>query len=163
MLAVLERIIFLKEVPFFQSMTVEQLKILAEACEEEFFPADACIFREGDPGGILYVIVSGRVGLEQEKRKGSSVRLATVMAGSFFGEMNLFDNSARTISALAVQDTVLLRLDRDPLIALARRYPDLSLALVNTLSLRLREAQDRIAELTRARPQVLNRLFDELT
>ena len=163
MLAPIERILFLREVPFFESMTVEQLKILAEACEEEFFAADARIFSEGDPGGVLYVVVSGRVALEQEKRKGSFARLSTIEAGSYFGEMNLFDNSPRTTCALAVQDTILLRLDRDPLVALARRYPDLSLALVNVLSARLREAQDRIAELTRTRPQALHRLYDELS
>jgi CRP/FNR family transcriptional regulator, cyclic AMP receptor protein len=162
MLATVERVIFLKEVPFFQDMTVEQLKILAGACEEEFFAADTRIFNQGDPGGMLYVVVSGRVALEQEKRKGSFARLTTIEAGSYFGEMNLFDNSPRATCALAVQDTLVLRLGREPIIALARRYPDLSLALVNVLSVRLREAQDRIAELTRTRPQALHKLYDEL-
>jgi CRP-like cAMP-binding protein len=162
MLATIERVIFLKEVPFFEGMTVEQLKILAEACEEELVAAEARIFSEGDPGGVLYVVVSGKVALEQEKRKGSFARLATIEAGSYFGEMNLFDNSPRSTCASAVQDSILLRLDRDPLIALARRYPDLSLALVNVLSVRLRETQDRIAELTRTRPEKLHRLYDQL-
>ncbi len=162
MLATIERITVLKEVPFFESMTVEQLKIVAEACAEELYLADAPIFNAGDPGGVLYMVVSGRVALQQEKRRGSFARLGTVEAGSYFGEMNLFDNSPRTTCALAVQDTILLRLDRDPLIALARRNPDLSLALVNVLSVRLREAQDHIAELTRTRPHKLDRLYDEL-
>ena len=78
MLSAIEKVIFLKEVPFFQGMTVEQLRVLANVCEEESFPVEARLFNEGDPGGALYIVVSGRVGIEQEKRKGFFARLATV-------------------------------------------------------------------------------------
>ena len=96
MLSAIEKVIFLKEVPFFQGMTVEQLRVLADVCEEEFFPAETRLFNEGDPGGILYVVVSGRVGIEQEKRKGSFARLATVEAHAYLGEADFFDNNGRT-------------------------------------------------------------------
>jgi len=66
-LTAVEKVIYLAEVPFFRGMTVEQLRILADVCEEEFTPAEARIFNEGDPGGVLYVVVSGRVGIEQTK------------------------------------------------------------------------------------------------
>ena len=163
MLSAIEKVIFLKDVPFFQGMTVEQLRVLANVCEEEFFPAETRLFVEGDPGGVLYVVASGRVGIEQEKRKGSFARLATIEAGSYLGEADFFDNNARTHSAIAIQDTLALRLRREPLIALARQYPDLSLELINVLSIRLREANDRIAELTRTHPRELHKLFDQLT
>lgn len=158
----IEKVIFLKEVPFFQAMTVEQLRVLASVCEEEFFPAGTRLFVEGDPGGALYVVASGRVGIEQEKRKGSFVRLATIESHSYLGETDFFDNNCRTNSAIAIQDTLTLRLRREPLIALARQYPDLSLELINVLSVRLREVNDRMAELTRAHPQKLHKLYDQL-
>jgi hypothetical protein len=161
LLSTVEKIIFLKEVPFFQSMTVDQLKVLANVCEEELFEEDAHIFNEGDSGGALFVVVSGKVAIEQEKRKGSFARLATIEAHSYFGEMNLFDNSQRSATAIALQDTLTLRLRREPLIALARQHPDLSLKLINVLSQRLREANDRVAELTRTRPRELHKLFDK--
>jgi CRP-like cAMP-binding protein len=47
------------------------------------------------------------------------------------------------------------------LIALARQYPELSLELIQVLSQRLSESNNRIAELTRARPRELHRLFDQ--
>jgi hypothetical protein len=160
-LSSIEKIIFLKEVPFFENMTIDQLKVLANVCEEEFFEADTRIYDQGDPGGALYVVVNGRVGVEQEKRTGSFARLADIEAHSYFGEMNLFDNSPRTTSAIAVRDTLTLRLRREPLIALARQHPDLSLELINVLSQRLRESNDRIADLTRTRPRELHKLFDK--
>jgi CRP-like cAMP-binding protein len=61
-----------------------------------------------------------------------------------------------------VQDTLALRLRREPLIALARQYPDLSLELINVLSARLRELNDRMADLTRTRPRALHKLYDQL-
>jgi hypothetical protein len=161
LLSAIEKIIFLKEVPFFQGMTVDQLKVLANVCEEQLFDEDARIFNAGDSGGALYVVISGRVAIEQEKRKGSFARLATIEAHSYFGEMNLFDNSPRSDTAIALQDTLTLRLRREPLIALARQYPDLSLELINVLSQRLREANDRVADLTRTRPRELHKLFDK--
>jgi CRP/FNR family transcriptional regulator len=82
-------------------------------------------------------------------------------AHSYFGETNFFDDSPHTTSAVAIQDTLTLRLRREPLIALARQNPEMSLALINVLSERLRESNDRIAELTRARPRQLNKLFDQ--
>jgi CRP/FNR family transcriptional regulator len=162
-LSVIEKVIFLKEVPFFQGLTVEQLRILADVCEEESILAETRLFSEGDPGGILYVVVSGRVGIEQEKRPGSFARLATIEAYGFFGETDFFDNHPRTNSAIAIQDTLTLRLRREPLIALARQYPDLALELINVLSARLREANDRIGELTRTRPQALHKFYDEFS
>jgi hypothetical protein len=163
MLSAVEKVIYLVEVPFFQGMTVEQLRILADVCEEEFTPAEAHLFNEGDSGGVLYVVVSGRVGIEQEKRTGSFARLATVEAGSYLGETDFFDDNPRTNSAVAIGDTRTLRLRREPLIALARQHPDLSLELINVLGVRLREANGRIADLTRTHPRELHKLFDQFT
>jgi CRP-like cAMP-binding protein len=54
-----------------------------------------------------------------------------------------------------------LRLGREPLIALARQYPELSLELINVLSASLRTAHERIAELTRTKPRELHKLYDQ--
>lgn len=163
MLSTIERIIFLKKVPFFQGMMIDQLKVLAAICEEEFFAGDTPIFAQGDPGGVLYVVVSGKVAIEREgQRKGSTVRLATIEAYSYFGEMSLFDKGPRSAAARAIQDTLTLRLRREPLVALVHRYPDLSLELINVLSQRLRESNDKIAQLTRSRPRELEKLYDKL-
>jgi HEAT repeat protein len=145
-LSTIERIIFLKEATFFQRMTVDRLKVLATICEEELFPQDAVIFNQGDPGGAMYVVVSGRVSIEQEGQdRDSVVHLATINPHACFGEMSLFDNSPRSTAARAIQDTMTLRLRREPLVALIRQYPDLGIELINVLSQRLRDVSDKIA------------------
>jgi CRP-like cAMP-binding protein len=163
MLSTIEKVLFLKEVPFFKGMTIEQLKVLAAVGEEVSFAKDTRIFSEGDPGGTLYVVVGGQVGLEQERRKGSFARVATIEARSYFGEMSLFDDSPYSATAITLQDTLTLCLRREPLIALTRQHPDLLLELIKVLSQRLREANDRIAELTRTRPRELQKLYDQFS
>lgn len=159
MLSIIDRIIFLKEVPFFQSMNMSQLKILAAVCDEKFFEKDARIFQQGEAGGVLYIVVNGRVGIEYEKRAGSFARLADVNSYACFGEANFFDASQRTTSAVAIQDTLVLQLRREPLIELARQNPNLALDLINVLGQRLREDNDRVADMTRSQPRALNNLF----
>jgi len=160
MLSTIDRIIFLKEVPFFQNMTVPQLKILAGFCEEKFFEQEMRIFQKGDPGGVLYIVVNGRVGIEYEKRADSFVRLSDVGAYSSFGEANFFDNSQRSTYAVAIRDTLVLQLRREPLVELARQNPNLTLELINVLSQRVREDTERVGDLTRSQPRALNKLYD---
>ena len=162
-LSVIERILFIKQVDFFRGLTIDQLKVLANICEEEFFRKGMHIFREGEPGGVLFIVVNGRVGIEREgERKGSILRLVTLESRSSFGEMNLFDNSPRSASALAIEDTLVLKLRREPLVTLMRQYPDMLLELVKFLSQRIRDANDQIAHLTRAMPRQLHQLYDKL-
>ncbi len=163
MLSAIERVIFLKEVPFFESMTIEQLRILASVSEECTFDEDKTIFAEGDSGDALYVIVSGRVAIERQgRRQGSVVRLATLESRQYFGEMTIFDGEPRSASATAIEPALLLRLGRAPLQALSRENPDLSIELLRVLSRRLRETNALIAEKSKARPRELERLYDKL-
>jgi CRP-like cAMP-binding protein/ATP/ADP translocase len=162
-LSVIERIIFLKQVTLFQSMTMDQLKVLASICEDESVTQGSVIFKEGDPGGGVYVVVNGRVGIERAgERKNSIIRLANLEARASFGEMNMFEDSPRSASAVAIEDSLLLKLRSEPFMALIRQHPDMSLELIKVLSTRLREANDQIAHLTRSTPRQLQNLYDRL-
>ncbi|NJL34109.1 MAG: Crp/Fnr family transcriptional regulator [Chloroflexaceae bacterium] len=161
MLSTIERIIFLKQVSFFQSMSVDELGILAAVCEERFVEQDTQIIRQNDAGGTLFVIVNGKVGIEYEKSSSSVARVATLGANAYFGEVSLFDTGIYGTSAVTIRDTLLLCLDREPLVALVWQYPDIAIALINVISQRLREANDRITELTRSRPSQLASLYEQ--
>ena len=163
MLSAIEKIIFLKQVPLFQNLTLDYLKVLSTICEEETFAEGKAICEEGEPGGTLYVVVMGKVAIEQmSRRKGGRTRVATLEANASIGEMTLFDNGVRTATAVALQDTLTISLHREPLLALTRQYPDLLLDLINLLSQRLRETSNQVAKHTRSQPRELHRLFDEL-
>lgn len=159
-LSIVQRIIILKEISFFHSISINQLEMLAKVCEQKKYTKDARIFKKGDPGGVLYILVDGEVGIEQEKRVGSAL-LATIEKGSYFGEMSLFDNSPRSASATAMKDCFVLELNRAPIITLTMQNPDLALELINMLSQRIRETSDKIADAARSRPRELHKLYDQ--
>ena len=164
MLSAIERIIFLKEVPFFSEMTVAQLRALAGIAEELNFNDDDIIFREGEPGDTLYVVVSGRVGIEHEAESGtgSVARLATLESRQYFGEMSIFDQAPHSATAIAVGRTLLLSIRREPLLTLVEGDPTLALDLIRVLSQRLREANEQLARKTKVTPRKLQKLYDQL-
>jgi len=150
-------------VTFFQGMSNDQLKGLACICEEEFIPKGTSIFKEGDPGSVLYIVVQGSVAIEREgERKNSIVRLATLETRSSFGEMGLFDNSPRSTGAFTVEDTKVLKLRVEPVVGLMRQHPDMLLELIKVLSQRLREANEQVTHLSRSMPRQLHQLYDKL-
>jgi CRP-like cAMP-binding protein/HEAT repeat protein len=155
-LSPIERMMFLKEVPVFHEMTIDQLRVVASACEEVRFAAGETIIRAGEPGGALYIIVQGQVEIAYTAAEvlpdDAPVHLATLGAHAYLGEMSLFDNQPTSASALALEETLTLKLHREPVLALCRHSPDLSLALIHALSQRLREANQRISELSHEHP-----------
>ncbi len=164
MLSTIEKVIFLKEVPIFDEMTVAQLRMLAGIAEEITFDDDGVIFYEGEPGDTLYVVVSGRVGIEHKAKGGSEsvARLATLEPRQYFGEMSIFDQAPRSASAIAIGATLLLSIRREPLIALVEGDPTLALELIRVLSQRLRDVNEELARKTKAAPRKLQKLYDQL-
>jgi CRP-like cAMP-binding protein len=153
LLSTIERIIFLKQVTFFQNMTIDRLNALANVCEEEFIPKHTTIFEEGTPGGVLYIVVNGRVAIEHRgDHKDREVRLATMEAFSSFGEMSLFNNYPRSASAITLEDTLVLKLNDKQLTTLLHAYPDMALELIKVLSTRMRETNEQLSRATRNLP-----------
>lgn len=162
-LSVIERIIFLKQVSFFQNMTIDRLKAIANICEEEFIAKNITIFEEGEPGGVLYIVVNGRVAIERRgEHKGAVVRLATMGAYSSFGEMSLFNNYPRSASVLTLEDTLVLKLNDKQLSTLMRQYPDMALELIKVLSMRMRETNEQFARINRTMSQQMRQVYDKL-
>jgi HEAT repeat protein len=156
-ISTIERMIYLKRIPFFQKLSVDQLKALAKISIEEVYKQGSLIFSEGDKGGSLYMVVTGRVevGLMNRERN-TFTMLAQYEGNTEFGEMSLFDGQPRSADAIAKEDTVVLTLHREPFLALTRQYPDLAIHMITTLSDRLRHANEQIARLNSTMPQTLD-------
>jgi HEAT repeat protein len=148
-LSIVERMIFMKKVSFFQGVAIDQLKVLASICEEELFSADEVLFLENDLGDSLYVVVNGMVSIGIFSRSTDAfTELAVYRPNSAFGEMSLFDQSPRSASAVAKTDVLVLKLRSDSLLSLMYQEPDLSIELLRSMSNNLRNANSRIASLS---------------
>jgi hypothetical protein len=135
----LEIAVQLQGVPAFDRLSTQQLVSLAEALQERRCAAGEAVFEEGDEGDGLYFVLEGEVELSV-----GELELERIGPGAFFGEHSTLDGVPRPASARAHQDSRLLRLAREDLLALMEEAPGLGIGLGQFLSLRVRALQDRL-------------------
>lgn len=101
----------LREVALFQGLGQEDLTEILRISEQVRVDNGEYVFEEGERGDHFYVIVHGAVELRKATGSGFK-RLAILKAGQAFGEMALLNQTPRSASALAVEDTYLLSVSR---------------------------------------------------
>lgn len=111
----------LRQTPLFSQLDADALTdIVAAALVRELSPGEL-VFREGDRGNELFVVVDGEVAVVSEGPP--RVSLATLGEGEFFGEVGLLSDAARTASVEARTQSTVLALGREVLRALLDREP----------------------------------------
>src|SRR5262249_51197447 len=110
----LEREQFLQRLKLFRDVAPEELGALAEIAQVVQFPAAALIFREGEVGDCVYVIVRGSVQVCTHDRTGEEIVLAQLKECEHFGEQSLLPDrsSHRNASLRACEDVTLLRIPK---------------------------------------------------
>jgi CRP/FNR family cyclic AMP-dependent transcriptional regulator len=137
----IERILLLKSSPAFNHVKTEDLRIVAQSLEEETYFSGEHVFEIGEHGDCMYIIQTGKIGISLDTgTKNTSQFIAQLAEGDCFGEMNLLDDLPRSASAHVIEDATLLVLEKSRLRGLIISYPELSLGMLKSLSLRLREA-----------------------
>ena len=139
-LTTIEKLIFLRAVPIFRGVPLEELRPLADDFVAESYAAGERIFDVGDEGVVLYVITSGRVGVDQESPAGGLVQIAQLGPRHVFGETALFNDEPRAARASALETTTVLTLDRDAILRLGSRQPRVFVQILKVMSERLRNA-----------------------
>ena len=140
-----EKIALLKE----RGLSSSELQLLATFSQEEQFRQGQAIFREGDPGDRLYIILDGQVRISRFIPGVGEEALAILERGEFFGEMSLVDRSPRSADAIAHSPTVtVLAIDQRILTDILSRDPESATRfleiLCRILSRRLRDIYEKI-------------------
>jgi CRP/FNR family cyclic AMP-dependent transcriptional regulator len=161
-LTLIEKVIFLKEVPFFHELSLQEISILAGISEVVSYPEGHKIFSQGDNTKTLYLVIHGQVSVQQQARTGSIVRLKTLGAKDYFAETSLFDGAPHQADIVTIGPVDILLIRQSTLFTLIRRRPDIGLSLLKALSQRLRETYDQVAKTERAKPQKLMNLYDKM-
>ena len=106
------------------------------------YKAGETIFKEDDPGDIMYVVVSGTVDIFLRGR-----HMVKLDEGEIFGEMALIETDhRRTASAVAESDVVVADISRERFTFLVHESPFFALDVMRTLSERLRLANKILAD-----------------
>jgi len=141
----LDRIQFLKTIPFFNELAHRQLKTVSSIMFERNFEADEIIFTEGQPGAALFLILDGKVAVEMWRQRNTTI-LAILEKGAFFGEMALLNDAPRSANARSLERTYTLALYRNDLSRLIQRDPQTACqiyrAIASIVGDRLRSTND---------------------
>lgn len=137
----------LRRVPFLAILPDDDLAWLAERTRPRHYRAGTTIFHRDDPGTTLHIITGGLVKLVLASPEGREVTVGILDAGDFFGELALLDGGVRSASAVALEATETLTLDREPFAALLARHPQVATALLGALGDRLRRTDELIQDI----------------
>jgi CRP/FNR family transcriptional regulator, cyclic AMP receptor protein len=104
------------------------------------------LFERGDPGGVMYIVLDGRMEISMITESGRKISLNLIESGNCFGEISMFDRCDRTASAVAIEPTRLQPINHETFITAAKRCPALALTLIEILCERVRWISDSVEE-----------------
>ncbi len=104
------------------------------------------IVSEGEPGDTMYVILSGRASVSRNVG-GHEVRIAELGRQDIFGEMALFERSARSATVRALGRTRVMSVDKPAFLRRVHQDPSLAYRILQQLSARLRAMDSELASL----------------
>ena len=140
--ATVEKILFLKSAPVFERVSGEDLAALARVAEVETYGPGQAVFHEGEMGDALFVIVRGKVRIE-----GGGRLLADLGPGEAFGEMAVLDEVPRSGTAVAAEETEVLRIGSEEFYEILHEQVEIAEGVIRMLTRRLRDADAVIQQL----------------
>lgn len=144
--SLMERILFFKRVPLFANLSPGDIKQVAALAEEVSFGNEDIIVRQGELGDMMFIIVSGEVRVSASNHQ-KEIELARRRTGEFIGEMALISKEPRSATVTAVGDVRTLSINQRNFESLLRDRPDASLAVIQILCERLKQADQKLHSL----------------
>jgi len=128
----------LKEIPLFSKLSEAQLEIILEKASFVEYKKGELIYQEGDPPNAFFCIFSGRVLLSAKDRFGQEQTLEYLHRGQYFGVISLITGEPHSVTSRAVNDSLLLKIEKSDFNSILAKIPSLSFDLIQTLSRRLK-------------------------
>jgi CRP/FNR family transcriptional regulator, cyclic AMP receptor protein len=139
MLSSVDRLLFVRRVPIFKELRDDFIVRLTSVMHELQFPANHTIFRQGEEGRSLYIIVSGRVKVHIGDKQ-----LAEVDQGKYFGEMAVFDTQPRSASVTTIEPCEFLELTQEQLYDAIEETPEIAVNIIRELSRLIRGLNENV-------------------
>jgi sulfate permease, SulP family len=144
------------EIPLEQSailagFSADEVAAVLKHLKRVVYPAGRVVFKEGDPGKELFIIVKGAASAFLGQANGADIRLVTFATGTVFGELAILDAGMRSATVVAEGELVCYVLKDKDFTSLSANAPELAIKLLanlgRQLSHRLRAANRTIEQL----------------
>lgn len=135
-------------VPIFSSLTKEEMFEIAMITMEKTVDKGDTIYSAGYLTDSLYVIHKGRVKIVRLNESGKEQVLRVLGPGQFIGELAIFNREPATDSAIALEKTIMCKIDGQDIKGLMARFPSISFKILEELSQRLQKAETLVEDIS---------------
>ncbi len=139
---------FLKNIPIFSDLEENSLNQILDLGSLKMYAKDEIILNEDEAGTALFVIVKGKVKISRSSKDGKEVILTIMNESDFFGEMAILDGFSRSATVTALEESKLFIVQRNDFLNLLKNHTEVSIALLQELTQRLRAAGMKIKALS---------------
>jgi HEAT repeat protein len=150
----MERLLILRQISLFEGLSLELLEAISQIMSEARYLKNEIIFREGDLGRELFLVVDGEIAIIQGYGTDQARELRRQTPATYFGEMAIVADHSRSASAVVLEDSTLLVLDGEYFKELILDRPEISFEIFRVLTERINAAEERLrnAEAPRREP-----------
>ena len=134
---------YLFSAPLFQAIDQAVLVELMPHLESVFLPGGETLFRTGDLGDSMYIVLSGRLRVYLEHSNGTVEVIREIARGESVGELALLTGKPRSATVRAIRDSELAKLARAAFENTLKRYPQLVGSVTTQIADRQSQGIDR--------------------
>ena len=134
----------LRQVPMFRDIDPARLKLLAFTSERVHFAEGQRFFVQGDAADAAYVILDGKADVTLNTPTGE-IKVAELGRNALVGEMGILSDKHRSATITVAQPTVALRIDKRVFLELLAQFPQMALAVMRELAIRLERTNAQLA------------------
>lgn len=138
----------------FCSLSETDRQAIAARMQRVQFEPNQTIFVRGDPGRNVYLVIEGRIRLSVLSGDGRELSLDHATPGSIFGEIAALDGRERTAAATAITRVEVMALSHEALREFVGSNPNMAMATIRFLCLRLRDTDQRLEAIALHRIEV---------
>jgi len=138
-----------KSILLFQGLKEEDLVPYEEDLKKRKFKVGDLIITEHDNANSLFYIMQGKVTIKKSLKSMESpfAELTTLQEGEVFGEMGIISDAPRSATVEVLEDVEVLDINKEAFVRLSYKHPVVMINLMQTLSTRLRDTNERFVEL----------------
>jgi uncharacterized membrane protein len=134
----------LRDVPLFALLDDDERAVLASQVDVTRFAPRQRIYKIGDPGGRAYVMVSGSVRISTIDEDQQEVVVDQPGHGEFFGFASMIEATSHHTTAVALEETVCLEVDRNDIMTLIQRKPHAGMDMLTVMGRQIHAAQQLV-------------------
>ncbi len=137
----------LKQSSLFSELEDAELSLITNLCLRRKVPKGSILFYAGDPGNSCYMLLDGKIKIVVNADDGREHILGLLGPHDLFGEMSLLDGEPRSASAIAVEESNVVVIQREDFLKVLADQPLIPMKLLSVLSRRLRRTDGHVESL----------------